>query len=71
MKKGTLVRDPESGRMIIRYGLEEYGTPLHGGDLLEIKTGGHWRKTRIEYGANGWYLVGIKTDNLIGLMARE
>lgn len=70
-KKGTLIQDPGSDRMIIRYGLTEYGTPLHCGDVLEVKVGGHWKRTRIEYGDNGWYLVGIRTGNLIGLMARE
>ena len=30
MRKGTLVRDAESDRMMIRYGIEEYSDGLRG-----------------------------------------
>ena len=70
MKKGTLIRDLKTDRMVIRYGLEEYSAGLHCGTPLEVKVGGHWRRTRIEYNGSEWYLVGIRTDQLEGLSVR-
>lgn len=70
MRKGTLVRDAESDRMMIRYGIEEYSDGLHCGTPLEVKVGSHWRQSRLEYDGADWYLVGIRTDQLEGLSVR-
>ena len=61
MKQGTLVRDLKTGRMVIRYSLEEYSDGLHCGTALEVKVGTHWKKTRIEHNGSDWYLPGISS----------
>ena len=66
---GTLVQNLESGRMDIRLGLQEYYGELQTGQTMEVQVDGEWIPTRLEMG-DGWYLVGIKTDNLIGLAVR-
>lgn len=68
--EGTLVMDGESGRMVIRYGLEEYSHGLHCGTPLEVRIRGRWMPTRIEYSGD-WYLVGVETSNLAGVIVRE
>ena len=42
---------------------------LHCGDVFDVKINGKWIPTRIEFGRD-WFLVGIKTDNLVGLIVR-
>ena len=37
--------------------------------VIEVKSNGKWISTRIEMGRS-WYLVGIKTDDLVGLIVR-
>lgn len=69
MRQGTLVADEESGRMNIRFGLEEYYGGLHCGECMDVLIDGEWIPTRIEMG-DGWYLVGIQTDQLAGLVVR-
>lgn len=69
MRQGTMVYDPESGRMDVRFGLEEYYGGLHCGECMDVLINGQWKPTRIEMD-DDWYLVGIKTDNLIGLTVR-
>lgn len=69
MKKGTMIVDRESGRMDIRFGLEEYYGGLHCGECLDVLIDGEWIPTRIEMD-DGWYLVGIQTDQLAGLTVR-
>lgn len=69
MKQGSLFYDPESGRMDIRFGLENYYGGLHCGECMDVLLDGKWTPTRIEMYDN-WYLVGIKTDNLVGLVVR-
>lgn len=69
MKQGSLIYDPESGRMDIRFGLENYYGGLHCGECMDVLLDGKWTPTRIEMYDN-WYLVGIKTDNLVGLVVR-
>lgn len=66
---GTLVQNLESGRMDIRLGLQEYYGELQTGQTMEVQVDGEWIPTRLEMG-DGWYLVGIETDNLIGLAVR-
>lgn len=69
MRQGTMVHDTESGRMDVRFGLEEYYGGLHCGECMDVLIDGEWKSTRIELD-DDWYLVGIKTDNLIGLTVR-
>ncbi len=69
MRQGTLVVDEDSGRMDIRFGLEEYYGGLHCGECMDVLIDGEWIPTRIEMG-EGWYLVGIQTDQLVGLIVR-
>ena len=69
MRKGTMIVDEESGRMDIRFGLEEYYGGLHCGECLDVLIDGEWIPTRIEMD-DGWYLVGIQTDQLAGLTVR-
>lgn len=73
MKQGVLVYDKQSERMDVRIGLEEYYGGLHCGTCMDVKIANRWKPTRIEYRwgeKKGWYLVGIPTDSLVGLMVR-
>ena len=68
---GSLIYDEGSGRMDIRFGLEEYHGGLHCGDGMEVMLDGKWVPTRIEMNINSkWYMVGVDTDSLIGLAVR-
>lgn len=69
MRTGALIVDQESGRMDIRFGLEEYYGGLHCGECMDVLIDQEWVPTRIEM-ANDWYLVGIHTDQLVGLTVR-
>ena len=69
MKQGTLVYDYETERMNIRFGLEDYYGGLHCGTTMEVFLNGKWIPTRIELGSD-WYLVGVKTEDITGLMVR-
>ena len=72
MKQGVLVYDQQSERMDVRFGLEEYSGGLHCGTCMDVKVGNRWKPTRIEYdwGDQGWYLVGVPANSLVGLMVR-
>ncbi len=68
---GCLIYDEGSGRMDIRFGLEEYYGGLHCGMGMEIMVDGEWIHTRIEMDLNSkWYLVGVDADSLIGLLVK-
>lgn len=69
MRQGSLIYDVETDRMDVRFGLDEYYGGLHCGTTMEAKIAGRWIPTRIEM-ADDWYLVGIKTDNITGLIVR-
>lgn len=69
MKTGVLVKQQGTDRMDIRFSLNQYYGGLHCGETFEVKINGKWVPTRIEMGRN-WYLVGIKTDDLVGLIVR-
>ena len=69
MKIGTLVPQRDTGRMDIRFSPNNYYGGLQCGEPLEMKITGRWVPTRIEMG-NDWYLVGIDTDDLVGLIVR-
>ena len=69
MKIGTLVPQRDTGRMDIRFCPNNYYGGLHCGETLDVKINGRWVSTRIEMG-NDWYLVGVDTDDLVGLIVR-
>lgn len=69
MKQGTLVLDTDSGRMDIRFSLNEYYGGLHCGTRMEALVDGDWIPTRIEMGED-WFLVGIDTKAIAGLTVR-
>lgn len=66
---GVLVYNAEMDRIDIRFDIDDYYGGLHCGQCLDVMVGGRWVPTRIEM-ANNWYLVGIKTDDLVGLRVR-
>ena len=69
MRQGALTLDAQTGRMDIRFDLEDYYGGLQCGERMEVLINGDWRPTRIEMGS-GWCLTGIKTDRLEGLIVR-
>ena len=69
MRQGALTLDAQTGRMDIRFDLENYYGGLHCGECLDILINGEWVPTRIEMG-DGWYLAGITTDHVEGLIVR-
>ena len=69
MKTGVLVKQQGTDRMDIRFSLNRYYGGLHGGETFDVKINGKWIPTRIEMGRS-WYLVGINTDDLVGLIVR-
>lgn len=69
MRQGIIVADGETGRMDIRFGLMDYYGGLRRGECLDVLIDGEWVNTRIEMG-EGWFLVGVQTDQLIGLIVR-
>lgn len=68
-KRGALIYDATIDRMDIHFGLNHYYGGLHCGECLEVLVNGQWLPTSIEKGKD-WYLVGIKTDSLVGLLVR-
>lgn len=69
MEKGVLFYDHEADRMDVRFGLDDYYGGLHCGTTMDVLIERRWVPTRIELGEN-WYLVGIKTSNIEGLIVR-
>ena len=69
VKKGVLVYDQKNDRMEIRFGLDDYYGGLHCGTTMDVLIGRRWVPTRIEL-SDRWYLVGIKTSNIEGLIVR-
>lgn len=69
MRQGSLIYDPKIERMDIRFGPEEYYGGLHCGTCMDVMVKGKWVPTRIEL-YDDWYLVGIKTKDLVGLRVR-
>ena len=71
MREGVLMFDPDSERMDVRFDVEDYYGGLHCGERMEDYLKGKWQPSRIEMNFKGnWYLVGIDTDNLVGLRVR-
>lgn len=69
MRQGVLVNSIDRDRMDIRFGLHDYYDGLHCGEAFDVKINGKWIHTSIEK-SNGWYLVGINTESLVGLQVR-
>ena len=69
MKQGALVRNEESGRMDIRFGLNEFYEGLRCETRLDVLIDNDWVPTRIEM-TEDWILVGIDTDRIAGLTVR-
>lgn len=70
MQEGILVPDMASGRIDIRFSCEDYYGGLHCGTTMEVWWNDHWKPTRIEMKGKDWYLVGIKTPDILGLKVR-
>lgn len=68
-KQGVLVLSMNTGRMDIRFGLDDFYGGLHCGTQLDALIEGEWIPTRIEM-ADDWFLVGINTKNIAGLTVR-
>ena len=68
-RKGALICNAQTGCMDIRFGVDEYYGGLSCGTTMDILIGDEWLHTRIEMG-EGWYLVGVETDELVGLIVR-
>ena len=69
MKQGTLIWNAESGRMDIRFGLNEFREGISCGTQMDVLIDGDWVPTRIEMETD-WILIGIKTQNIVGLIVR-
>ncbi len=69
MKKGILTINLDNKRMDIRFPSGELYGGLHCGECLDVKINGRWIPTRIEMG-DDWFLVGVNTNDLIGLEVR-
>ncbi len=69
MKQGCLIFVETADCDDIRFDLAEYYGGLDCGDCMEVFTGGKWKPARMEYGDN-WYLVGIRAEDLNGLLVR-
>ncbi len=71
MRQGTLIYNELNDRYDIRFGLEEYYGGLHCGTCFDVLINDNWIPTRIEMSwDDGWYLVGVKTKALAGLVVR-
>ena len=69
MRNGSMVVDDKTGRMDIRFGINDYYGGLSCGTHLQVLIDGEWIPTRIEM-EEGWCLVGIDTSVLEGLIVR-
>lgn len=68
-RQGVLVLSTSTGRMDIRFGLDDFYGGLHCGTQMEALVNGQWIPTRIEM-AEDWFLVGVNTKNIAGLTVR-
>lgn len=69
LRIGTLVVDAESGRMDIRFGLNDFYGCLPCGTRMDVLIDEEWIPTRIEMDED-WVLIGINTNNIAGLTVR-
>lgn len=71
MKQGALLYDEQIDRYKIRFGPEHFSDGLHCGESFEVLIDGKWMQTRIEMNIKQkWYLVGIKCEDLTGIVVR-
>ena len=72
MKQGVLYFNKNSNRFDIRFDINDYYGGLYCGDSFEVFADGKWTSTRIEmnYETSEWYLVGILSNDLNGLIVR-
>ena len=57
MKQGTLVMDTNTGRMDIRFGLDEYYGGLRCGTTMDVQLNGKWVPTGLRWQMTGISLV--------------
>lgn len=69
MRQGVLLYDSSIERFTIRFDLTNYSGGLHCGECFDVWINRKWIPTRIEFG-DDWYLVGIDTLALNGLLVR-
>ena len=69
MEIGALVYQQDTDRMDIRFSPNRYYGGLRCGDTFDVRINRKWVPTRIELGRT-WFLVGIKTNDLVGLVVR-
>lgn len=69
VRQGTLVLRADSGRMDIRFSLDEYHGELLCGTRMDVLIDDEWMPTKIEMG-DDWFLVGVDTENIAGLTVR-
>ena len=72
MKVGQLIWDASAQRVDIVCRDGTFHGGLHCGHTFDVLINGSWMPTRIEYGADSWYLVGISRDEeILGLTVRN
>lgn len=69
MKIGALFYDAIQDRMDLRFGPHEYLGGLPGGAEFDVQENGVWMPAKLEKG-HRWYLIGITTSNINGLIVR-
>lgn len=69
MKQGVIVQPNGLDCLDIRFDLDEYYGGLHCGQCLDVFIHGRWTPSRVEK-SESWRLIGIPTDNPIGLRVR-
>ncbi len=67
MREGILFPDYSTGRVDIRFSCEEFYGDLHCGNTMDVWWNNHRKPTRIEMKGQDWYLVGIKTPDILVL----
>lgn len=68
-KLSVLVYRKKYDRMFVRSSLKDYSGPLHCGQTLDVLIDDEWVPTRLEFGRR-WYLVGIDTIDINGLIVK-
>lgn len=61
-RQGVLIISVQTGRMDIRFGLDDFYGGLHCGTHLEVLIDGNWIPTRIEM-ADDWFGMSQKGDS--------
>jgi len=68
-KQGVLIVDEESGRINIRFGINDYYGFVTIGTKLDVLVDGEWKHSRLQM-QDGWILTDIQTDQLNGLIVK-